>query len=154
MRFEELAKPFIEDRDPGSAAIAAQKLLAHVREVEPSALTEWLDDRAEPIVTDWIASKWNYRRAASRDRKAEKLREAMDLLHALYVVDENYTRRRLGEMRAEDLLFAASEHERDAKAALFEASFLRAIAKQLDGKRVRDVFTAEELHALRERLRK
>lgn len=74
---------------------------------------------------------------------------ALDPFKAHYVVDQANTRRSLGDMNKENLHFAASTYENRGNSALFEAAFLTALAKKVGNRTVGEVYTREQIIAMR-----
>lgn len=139
--------------------VEAAKLVAAAREQFPNELAEWLDEHAETFVADRMARLSVSERATAQRRQASRAfgdaaaseDEAVTaFLDVRYVVDDENTRRRLREMTRDDLEFAAADYDERAKANAFESAFLRAVAKRVTrGRVVGDVFTDDQLRALR-----
>jgi hypothetical protein len=71
-------------------------------------------------------------------------------LQAVYVIDGDRNRKQLKDMKADDLNFAAATYEDRARTQMFEAAFLRSLAKRVGFNQVGDVFdniTLSELHS-------
>lgn len=124
------------------APVEAQKFVAQLRERHPALLADWLDAHAETILCDRIGRLLGSQRATAQRRKGprtfaayadalERGEEPASILEVRYVVDDELTRRPLRAMTAADLDYAIADYESSAKAARFEASFLKAIKKAL-----------------------
>lgn len=129
----------------------AEKFIAYMDESHPGVVTDWLRTRAPHIIHDAISARLTKRRSTlqRRNRKSAIFaREATRLdegeitaeefvqkvgspLDAFYAVAEDH-RKRLRDMTAEDIDFAASDYERRAESNAFEAAYLRALGKRLE----------------------
>jgi hypothetical protein len=137
-------------------AIEAQKFLDTLTPKERNA---WLNANAETLVTGrmqmYVGSK---RRSAVARRPRETFAELAEnhepeempsLLETRWTVDSNHTKKPLGDMIESDCLFVADRADRRAEAERFTSAFMRAIAKKLNGRAVRDVYTNDQLYAMR-----
>ncbi len=143
--------------------VEAAKFVAQLREQDPHALSAWLDDHAESIVSERMRKLLTsdraraQRRGAAREfatnaERAEAGENPARPSLAWFVVDESHTRRRLRDMTYADLDFAASDYEVLSKSNAFEAAYLRAVQKRLpknNTKVVSDVLSDDLLSALR-----
>lgn len=72
-----------------------------------------------------------------------------DPLSSVYVVDETYTRRAVGDMTADDLLFVAASYTKQARKLTLEAAFFKELAKIVPpGETVRTVLDNEKFAQL------
>lgn len=143
-------------------SVEAGKFVAYLRESDPQALADWLDERAESIIAIYMARQSRHLRdrlrrsakAVDFNERVERFEDgnidAFDDLEADYRVSDDDRRRHLRDMTHDDLTYAIKDYEGRSKANLMEAAFLRAVRRRVQqGKKVSDVFTADELRALR-----
>lgn len=135
-----------------AAGVVAQDLVNRLREEDPDLLFGFVMMHATKTVTDLIARRSNATRQLlrinaprARFRKAaetfEQTGDATELsvFKVEFVVDDQDTRRRVGDLTAQDCNYVASCYEATAKRAAMEAAFHRAIGKKVGLGRVRDV---------------
>ena len=142
------------------AAVVAGKLVAQLAETDPALLTGWLDLHAVPILTDLIGRRARLTRAVLQRRagahRFAAIVEAGDLAamslfdDVRYVVDDEETRRPLGDMTGEDCRFAAAAYATQELALKLEKAFLLALAKKVGTRRVREVMSEATVEALRD----
>jgi hypothetical protein len=146
----------------GSVAI---RVVERLQREDPELLTKWLNLLAVQIIrTEITAIAKELRSEAKRitESKGGSIFSAAvskyeggdktalgAWLNTIYIVNNENQRRRLRDMDAEDLLFAATDYTNRAQVNAMQAAFLRAIANRLGGARtVGDVFSDEELTKL------
>lgn len=163
--FEAYLEKHLPDGDFIAPVVAAE-MVEHLRSTDASLLAGWLNTRAPVIIADHIGTRDRVQRAkAARQRPvrefasaAEQLAagdaEAMSIFRERLVVNAENLRRPIGDMTKDDHLFVAADHVKRSEAALFEASFHRAIAKKIPvGKTTKDVLSEEEYVRLRDSIR-
>lgn len=145
---------------PYSSPVVAAHIVAKLRATDPDLLAGWLDAQAVNFIRHAInlrdcATRTHARLTAGRSvfRSASDAHESGDSdalggwLQVVHVV-EGGTRKRLADMYAGDLDFAASEYaQRAAENALAE-SFLRALARKVGSGTVKDHYSNEQLAAM------
>lgn len=143
------------------APLIAEKLHADLLETDPDLLDGWLRACAVHFLTRAIGDRDRRERTAARTRgEARRFRAATEaavggddaplslFATVRYVVDENETRRVLGDMTGTDHLFVADGYrESAAKARMLEA-FHRAVARKVGKRKTSDVFTEAEYQRL------
>ena len=165
-RMREIVDEALEEAGPSwTSALVAQGVVTRLREMDPELLNKWLDLQAEQVVrtmiNDILRQRRSQARVESEQRKATSVFndatrrfEAGDKtalgawLNSVYVVDTDNTRKRLGEMEREELLFVASYYTERARFSAMQAAFLKAIAEKVGAGTVSDRFTDEDLSRL------
>jgi hypothetical protein len=139
-----------------AAPVVAARIVAKLRATDPGLLSGWLDLGATSFVREALGQiDRSARGAARRGIARSAFADAGDrgdvgeFLAVRYVVDEQQTRKPLGDLLKPELLYVASEYDADAKSARLEAAFFRAIAKQVGTGRVRDRFDEQRIAELR-----
>lgn len=143
---------------PYVAAVVAAHIVEKLRATDADLLAGWLDVHAEALVREAITRIDRSTRASARhtaggrrfaaaadaaeDGDTEQL---VSFLDCAYVVDEEDSRKRLGEMTAADLRFVADSYDRRASENAMNATFMRALAKKVGKGRVSDHFTDEQV---------
>lgn len=161
MRFDEIIVSALDQLN-GADYIpehVAADLIDRVRRTEPDALDQWLQAEAHIFVTRAITQRLSRERRSTLAPEAKRtLREwrpsddpgpLADLFAVRYEVDPDHTRRRLGDMTGPDCTFVADQYEHRASANAREGRMFRVLAERVGDRRVRDVFTAEQLRSLR-----
>lgn len=149
-------------------AVVAQKLLAHLAEKSPDLFVGWCWAVGATLLTEQIRHNSSRERAVSlRHRPASVFaaaaaaaeeadsagdKEALEVFAAEYVIDKLNTRRRFGDMTKPDCLYAADDYGKRARANRFEEIFLTAVAKKLGSSTVADVYTPDQILAMRSAL--
>lgn len=132
------------------AAVVAEKLHARLAEKDPDLLDGWLRAHAVHFLTDAIGAKDRSERAVTRRRAGARDfdaaarsgdRESLSTFAVRLVVDEDETRRPIGQMTGRDHLFVADGYGRTAKKAAMLEAFHRAVAKKVGKRRTADVFS-------------
>lgn len=143
------------------APIVAEELRTHLLETDADLLDGWLRANAVHFLTRAIGDRDRRERTAARTRgDARRFRaasnaaaagdsEALSMFATVrYVVDDEETRRLLGDMTGADHLFVANGYrESAAKARMLEA-FHRAVAKKVGKRKTSDVFTEAQYQKL------
>lgn len=142
------------------ASSVADKLVASLEEKDNDLLRGWLAENSRSILTDYIGRVMTHRptqtvsAAKSAFNKALDSGSAQDMsrwLSTTYSVDNEFTRKRLGEMTKDDCLFVSSGYEQRAKDNKFEAIFFEALARRTPkGKIVEDVLSEKQIENIRE----
>lgn len=141
------------------SSILAWDLVTKLEETDPDLLNGWLHLHAKSFVAgvlnshirSWRAKARSQARVSAFSKAAKRFSETGDLselggwMNLRYVVDDQSTQRRLGEMRREDLLFVASRYGNTARTLLLEEAFHRAIASRVGSKTVEEVFTDDQI---------
>lgn len=142
------------------AADVVGKLLAN----DPDLLDGWLHANAENFVWQMIndrdrslrshARQTSGRREFAADAKDHAEGNSAPLVRWLTVpfAVADGSRKRLAEMTADDLLFAADGYEARARENKMTAAFLKAIARKVKKGKVSDHFADEQLVAMWESL--
>lgn len=140
------------------APVVAERVVGRLRTTDPDLLAGWLDVQAVSLVRDAVGYIDRSGRARARATSARSVfaddAERGDVsgwLSTRYVLDDG-RRPTLAEMTAGDLRFVAGQYDAEAKAAKTEAAFMRSIAKRVGSGVVADVFTEEQIDALRRSL--
>lgn len=148
-----------EFHDGDAAPVVAQRIVDKLRATDPDLLTGWLNANAVAFVRDAIAhserSTRAHNRAVARRGVFSEGAAAGDVtafLSTRYVVDGKGHRMALASMKSEHLRYVAAEYDADAKAARFEAAFMRALAKRVGTGTVSDHFTEQQITDLRRSL--
>lgn len=158
MDLYELLKEHLEEArekdyhlDAVAASFCAKMELEH-----PAEFTAWLHERAPIFVRREMGRLEHAKRTTARVRaKARAFGEAIDggdvqdyFLSTAYIVDEQNTRRRMGDMTGADHRFVASQYEVTGKEALMMAAFHKALAKKIGSRKTSEVYTEEQIAAL------
>ena len=143
----------------------AARVVAKLRMTDPGLLAGWLDSNAVNFVRDAMgtvdrSTRSHARKARPASMFADAARAAEEgdpvslssWLDARYVIDEDGARAVLRDMRREHLVFVADRYETDARAASFEAVFMRALVKKVGARTVGEVFSPDQIESLRKRL--
>lgn len=145
---------------PYSSPVVAEHVVEKLRATDSELLSGWLDAQAVGIIRHAI----NLRDCSVRSRVRATAsgsvfaRDAADheagdgsamsgWLTVVHVV-EGGSRKRLAEMNADDLGFAADDYGRRAAENALAESFLRALARKVGGGKVSDHFTDTQLSKL------
>ena len=140
--------------------VAASEIVDKLRATDPDLLARWLDEQAEHFVWQAINDRDRSRRgsavhvaksSAFRSAAAEHERGNPVALRAF--LDAPYTvadgsRRRLAELRKDDLLHVAGAYEHRARDNAMRAAFMSALAKKVGARTVADHFTEDQLSAM------
>lgn len=137
------------------APVEAQNLAARIDDTE---FAEWCVANKAVIIGRFMGDVLRSERAVNAHaRKRTAFSDAvaegdMSVFADTFVVSEDLTRKRFGDMVRADCLFVAAQYESTSNAALMEAAFHRAVAKKLTGGRtVSDVFDESTISQLRNR---
>ncbi|TDB86479.1 hypothetical protein E1264_17940 [Actinomadura sp. KC216] len=140
------------------APVVAEKLHARLLEKDPDLLEGWLRESAVHFLTREIGDRDRRQRTAARTRgEARRFRQAAEsgdreaisiFATVRYVVDEDETRRPLGEMTGTDHLFVAAQYGRSAAKAQMLQAFHRAVAKKVGKRKTAEVFAEAEYDRL------
>jgi hypothetical protein len=132
------------------APVVAEKLHAQLLESDPDLLEGWLRASAVHFLTRAIGDRDRRERSTARTR-AEARRfagaaksgdaEELSTFAVRLVVDEDNTRRPIGEMTGADHLFVAGEYGRSAATARMLEAFHRAVASKVGKRKTSVVFT-------------
>lgn len=137
--------------------VAAQSIVRKLRVTDPDLLSGWLDSQADHFV--WQAINDRDRSTRSRARKqarrsafadaAETFQaggtQAMTSFLSMPFALEDGSRKRLADMDAADLLYAAGQYEIAEHEAAMNKAFLKAVAKKVGKDKVSDHFTEQQL---------
>lgn len=164
---DEMRKLIDEYRSQPSynAALAAHEIVDKLKDENQELLYGWLQLHAVNTVRSAMSSADAATRQKARGagstvsvfaeaaRRAEQgdptqLKEGW--LQAMYTINNEYDRKCLKDMTAEDVLFVAASYEDRARASMMEAAFFRALAKKIGMGRVADVFNNTQLAELRQ----
>lgn len=139
------------------APVLAEKLHARLLESDPDLLDGWLRACAVNFLTAAIGARDRSERAIVRRRsEARRFREVADSgdVDALssfavrLVVDEDNTRRPVGEMTGADHLFVAGEYGRTAQTAAMLQAFHKAVARKVGKRKTAEVFSEAQYEAM------
>ena len=145
---------------PYASPVVAAHIVEKLRATDPDLLAGWLDAQAVSIIRHTInlrdCSVRSHARATSgrsvfaRDAKAHEAGTETALSGWLAVVHvvEGGTRKRLADMRADELAFVADDYGRRAAENLLAESFLRALARKVGSGKVSDHFDDQQLNEL------
>jgi hypothetical protein len=148
-----------------STPVVARRITAALRAEDPDLLFGWLNSQAESLILDAInyrdrSARAYARRTSDRRRFADAVAaytggdtEAMAQWLAVPFTVDGGTRKRLADMEAADLLFAAGGYTARARENAMTAAFLRALAGRVGAGAVRDHYTNEQLSTLWRSLR-
>jgi hypothetical protein len=156
---EKIVETFAEIDGDFVSSIVAWDLVTKLMETDPELLSGWLHLHAKSFVAGVLNSHVRSFRAKARSqakasafataaRRFEATGDISDLggwFNVRYVVDDQSTQRRLGEMSQADLLFVASRYGRTARTLLLEEAFHRALAARVGNRTVADVFTEDQI---------
>lgn len=148
------------DGGPYTPRLAAAEIVEKLRATEPDVLQVWLDSQAEHFVWQLINDRDRSRRGhAVRGRGAAAFKSAdeahrsgdttalLPFLDAPYTVEDG-SRRRLAELKHDDLVFVAETYDQRARDNALRAAFMSALAKKVKRGQVQDHFTEDKLHAM------
>lgn len=145
---------------PYVSRIVAAEVVDKLRANDPELLNGWLDANAETFVWQMIndrdrglrshARQTSGRSAFAADAKEHAAGNSAPLVHWLTVPfsTPDGARKRLADMTAEDLAFAADGYEARARENRMTAAFLRAISRKVKKDTVGKHFTDEQLTAM------
>jgi hypothetical protein len=136
---------------------AAQNIVRKLRVTDTDLLSGWLDSQADHFV--WQAINDRDRSTRSRARQQARRtafadaaetfqsggKQAMTSFLSMPFALEDGTRKRLADMDAADLTFAANQYEIAEHEAAMNKAFLKAIAKKVGKDKVSDHFTEQQL---------
>lgn len=137
------------------AAIEAEKFVAFMAKKHPQELVDWQQARSVYFATreigDWCrndrarttrqASSRAFADVAQRFEDGDDEGELAAAFRARYVIDDDDTRRHLGDMTGTDHLYVAQDYEASGQRDLMLAAFHRQVAKKLGNRRTAEVFT-------------
>lgn len=165
---DELVAKAFAGHDPIRAATVAKQLVNELEEKDPELLDGWLRLRAEDLLRRQIglmqSSQRSHNRAVAGRKAFAEAREAfeqgnpepmarhMDWLSTYFVVDNTFTRKKLGDCTGKDLSFVAKGYETRARTARFEAQFFEQLAQKVGDDLVSDHYTEEQIVKFRESL--
>jgi len=137
----------------------AEKVRAHLEEKEPDLLEEWLREQLSSFLATSLRRVQSSRRM--RDRKRMKARAFSQSIknwsgapednltfNVTYTVDDEHTRRRVGDMTGDDHNYVAESYERTAENHKMLAAFHRAVARKVGKRKTGDVLTPQDYHKL------
>lgn len=145
---------------PYVSRVVAEHVVDKLRATDPELLEGWLYAQAHVFVWQMINDR--DRSTRSRARATSKARrfagDAQDAaggdstslvawLTVPFTVADG-TRRRLGDMRGDDVVFVAEAYDARANQNKLTAAFLRVIARKVGNDPVRDHFTDEQLSTM------
>lgn len=127
------------------------------------SLAEW-DDYVERYIVDHVhdllRSELRSQRArAYRNAGRRRFKEQCDdgdipLIEVHYAVNGDGLTMPLGEMTGTELRYVLADRRRSAKAAQLEMLYFAELARRVGKRKVADVFTNDQLEALRKRLKR
>lgn len=139
-------------------AIVAQELSEEIWQQDPDLFVGFLTLKATELIRTEITSRSRRRRARLRaNHVATVFQEAVkeyeqtgdkkvfDVFDLTFEVDNEHTRRRLGDMVGSDHLWVASRYHLSANKQLLLAAFHKAVADQIGVRRTSDVYSEEQL---------
>lgn len=142
------------------SGVVAHDIVEKLRANDPELLSGWLDFQAEQFVRMAINDRDRSHRTAARysrprsvfaaDAEATEAGEPDRMVRWLavpFTVDDG-SRKPLGEMAKDDLLFVSDTYEARAKENRLTAAFLKAIARKVKGDKVSDHFTDDQLSTM------
>ena len=142
---------------PYVSRVVAENVVAKLRATNAELLQGWLDSQAEHFVWQLIndrdrSTRSHVRRAAkpaafAEDAAAAEAGDRARLIRWMNVpyVTEDGSRKRLGVMRKNDLLFVADSYDAQARENKMHAAFMRAIARKVGNREVQQVYSDEQL---------
>ncbi|WP_433233842.1 hypothetical protein [Actinomadura nitritigenes] len=140
------------------APVAAEQLHARLLEEDPELLEGWLRTGAVQFLARAIGDRDRHRRTVARARAGARAfqaaaasgdRQALSIFTTVrYVVDEDATRRPLGEMTGADHLFVAREYGRSAAKSAMLSAFHEAVARKVGDRKTAEVFSETEYNRL------
>lgn len=146
---------------PFVSAVVASHIVDKLRATDPDLLSGWLDFQAVGILRDAISTRERSVRSHARAVRgrsvfANAAEQAEGgnaaalgaFLDIRYVVDDQNTRVRLADMDRSALIFAADDYRRQANENLMEEAFLRALAKRVGRRTVKDVYSEAQIAAM------
>lgn len=143
-----------------SSPVVAEHIVTKLRATDPDLLDGWLHSQAEFFIRHAInlrdcSTRTHARTAARRqafgsDAKRHAGGESTAMVAWLNVpfAVEDGTRKRLGDLTADDLTFVADTYDSRARENAMTAAFLRALRKRVGRKTVADHFTDEQLNRM------
>jgi len=148
---------------PYQSRVVAQDIVAELLVEDPDLLHGWLEIRAADLIHDAINYRDRSRRATGViERKQQDFKQVLDefvagrtepvrsFLATMYAVDEQNNRKQLRDMDKGDLNYVADRYADRAKQNGFLAAYHRELARRVGTRTVGDVFTEEQLRAMRE----
>ena len=143
---------------PYTPRIAAGEIVDKLRANDPDLLAAWLDSQAAHFVWDVINRRDHSRRAVTNHAAKSGVFQAAAAHHAAgdstrlvsflaapYTIADG-TRRTLGTLTHDDLLFVADRYDDRAKENGLRAAFMRALARRVKSGTVLDHFTEQQLN--------
>ena len=138
--------------------ILAAKIVERLRDDDPQLLAQFLDAHATNIVSKMVGDVARSQRAHIRARAGRRIvAEAIDRYEEgdtyalsswqdmMYVVNTDATRKRLGDMVKEDLVWAAEDYAGRAQSNMLQSAFLKALANRVGARTVGEVYTDEQI---------
>lgn len=144
---------YIPDGGDFTSREIAEKALAWLQEHAPTDLLAWQDELAISQLREMASHILSARRREARVVMRQEafastltlVRGGENPLKTVYVVNDSNTRRAVGDMTAQDLLFVAQSYMKRANQARLEGFFFKELAKRVpDGQTVKDVLDSEE----------
>lgn len=114
----------------------------------PQLVREWLDESTATLLTKFVTDHLRHTRHHLQRRKKAEEEGWASVFDQSFVVNDEHVRMRLGDMRAADHLYVASQYEREANTARQKEHLHRLIAKKVGKKRTEEVFNEEQLISL------
>lgn len=158
------------DRPPYEPAVVAQEIVDHLLANDPELLRGYLEIHASAILREAITRRaGSMRMMARKSASGARMKEIVDSVASGTVGSLADIRDRwlncsfeLGDrqqhllrtMRKDDLLHVAGDYDQRAAQNATEAAFFRALAEKVADKTVGEVFTEEQIVALRAGLSK
>jgi len=140
--------------------VVAEHVVSKLRATDQELLHGWLDAQAESFVWQFINDRDRSLRARARSTSKSRAfagdaeRHEAGEPHAMarwlnvpFVVADG-SRKPLGDMAKDDLLFVADAYDARARETKMTASFARALARKVKTGVVRDHFTDEQLSTM------
>lgn len=151
---------------PYASPVIAQEIVDKLRVNDADLLDGWLHAQAVHFVRDAInyrdrSNRTHVRQTSGRSafRRDAEAHDAGDSeamagwLETVYPVDDDGSRKPLGDMLKPELLFVADDYRRQAQETLLAEAFMRAVAKKVGRGKVSDHFDNETLARLWDSIR-
>lgn len=135
------------------APVVAEKLLAGLQESDPDLLDGWLHASAAHFLTMAIGAtdrreRTLFRRRSSARRFSEVTKSgdaaALSTFAVRLVIDDDNTRRPIGQMTGADHRYVAGEYGRSAATARMLQAFHVAVAKKIGKRKTVEVFSEDQ----------
>lgn len=143
-RLDALIQAYAEAQESYTAAEISELLVNEHRD----EVVQWAEDCLFSIVREFVGNRLRATRYMIRQGRERSDDHGRSIFDQDFVVDEAFTRKRLGAMTGPDHRFVAAEYDRAASEAKQYAALHRLIAKRVGARRTDEVFTEEQLQSL------